>query len=384
MPRQKRSPDLILLGLCAALLFAGIFILASVSASFSFQKTGSTYFFLNHQLLFGLLPGLFCGLVAYMAPLDTIKKYSLRLLLLTIVALGLVFVPGIGGAIGGAARWISLGPITFQPSEFLKITFILYLASWLATRIKRSREGHGSRLKDITGTLVPFALLIALLSVFLIFQPDIGTLAVIGIISVIMYFAASTPLWHTLLLFAGGIAALFALIRLAPYRISRIAVFLDPSLDPLGQGYQIKQALIGIGSGGLFGVGLGLSLQKFGLLPEPISDSVFAVFAEEAGFLGATLLILLFVAFAWRSMIVAKRTKDLFGKLVITGIASWIVIQAFVNMGSMIGLLPLTGIPLPFISYGGSALIAELIGLGVLLNISRNSGRMDIYEPYLN
>jgi len=372
MSKKAKTPDLILLGLCVALLFFGIFILASVSAAFSLQKTGSTSFFLNHQLLFGLLPGLLCAALAYALPLKFLKRWSVIILLFSILVLGLVFMPGIGGKLGGATRWISLGPITFQPSEFLKVGFILYLASWLTTRIQKREENPTfDKLKGLTETLLPFIVIISVLSLFLILQPDIGTLGVIGIISIIMYFSASTPLWHTLLLMGAGAGALLLHIRLAPYRLSRVAVFLDPSLDPLGQGYQLKQALIGIGSGGLFGVGLGLSLQKFGILPEPISDSVFAVFAEETGFLGASLLILLFIAFAWRSIVIAKRIKDPFGKLIIVGIASWITIQAFVNIGSMLGLLPLTGIPLPFISYGGSALIAELIGLGLMLNISR-------------
>ncbi len=372
MQKKAHAPDYILLLLCVVLLFSGIFILASVSAAFSLQKTGSTFFFLNHQLLFGLLPGLLLAAVAYFIPIKLIKKWGVVGLLMTIVALGLVFLPSIGGKLGGAARWITLGPITFQPSEFLKIGFIVYLASWLAARIQKQPSiPYQGWLTGFTHTLLPFGIIISVLSLFLILQPDIGTLGVIGIISLVMYFSAATPLWHSLVLMGAGLGALIALIQLAPYRLSRVAVFLDPSLDPLGKGYQLKQALIGIGSGGLFGVGLGLSLQKFGILPEPISDSVFAVFAEEAGFIGAFLLILLFIAFAWRSITVAKRIEDPFGKLVVIGIASWITIQAFVNIGSMLGLLPLTGIPLPFISYGGSALIAELIGLGVLLNISR-------------
>jgi cell division protein FtsW len=166
---------------------------------------------------------------------------------------------------------------------------------------------------------------------------------------------------------------LYVLIQIAPYRLSRLAVFLNPDLDPLGQGYQIKQALIGIGSGGIFGVGLGLSFQKFGVLPEPISDSIFAIFAEEVGFIGAILLIVLFAAFAQRSFTVARRSKERFAQLAALGIAAWITMQAFINMGAMIGLLPLTGIPLPFISYGGSALLSEMLALGVLLNISKHT-----------
>ena len=270
----------------------------------------------------------------------------------------MVFLPIIGSAGQSAYRWIYLG-FSFQPSELLKLTLILYIAAWLASKRER--------------TLLPFITIMGVVGLFLFLQPDISTLGVIGIIAVIMYFMAGTPIWHTLLMIMGGFATLVAIIQLAPYRISRLAVFLDPSLDPLGRGYQIKQALIGIGSGGLTGVGLGLSFQKFGILPEPISDSIFAVFAEEMGFIGAFLLVALFLAFAWRALVIAKRTKDLFANLVAIGITTWITVQAFVNIGSMIGILPLTGIPLPFISYGGSALAVELLALGILLNISKKT-----------
>lgn len=382
---KNNKPDLILLGVSAILVLSGILILTSVSASFSLQKFGTTLYFLNHQLLFGLVPGLVLGSVAFFMPLNFFKRFSFFLLFLNILFLGMVFLPGIGGNIGGVYRWIFFGPFSFQPSEFLKVTLIVYGAAWLATRTKsllrsntKSPRGfwiHGSWSQ----TFIPFSLMIGVISVFLILQPDISTLGIIGITALIMYFTAPTPVWHTILMAGGGIIALGAIIRLAPYRLSRLASFFDPSFDPLGQGYQIKQALIGIGSGGLTGVGLGLSFQKFGVLPEPISDSIFAVFSEEMGFLGGSFLILLFLLFAWRSFLIAKKIReDTFAQLAVVGIASWICLQAFINMGSMIGIVPIAGIPLPFISYGGSALAAELIALGIILNISRrlNSGQV--------
>jgi cell division protein FtsW len=364
---KRKTPDLILLGICAALVCAGIFILASVSASFSLQRTGSTFFHLNHQLVFGLLPGVFLGTIAFFLPLSLFKKWSFLFLAANIVLLAMVFLPGIGSDFGGgASRWISAGPISFQPSEFLKVSFILYLASWLAARHTKSRG-------DAKETLIPFAAIMGIISLFLAFQPDVGTLGVIAATGLIMYFLAGTPLWHTAVMIGMGIAALGGLIYTAPYRINRLLVFLNSDLDPLGKGYQVKQAIIGIGSGGLFGAGLGLSFQKFGVLPEPISDSIFALFAEELGFVGAVLLIALFSAFAWRSLVVSKRAADPFAKLAAAGIAIWIFLQTAVNICSMLGLLPLTGIPLPFISYGGSALMAELIALGILLNISKDA-----------
>ena len=361
---KKHRPDPILLGICVALVAVGILVLASVSASFSLQRFGTTFYFFTHQLLFGLLPGITIGLALFLLPLSFLKKWSVPILVSAVVLVGFVFIPGIGVKSGDALRWVSVGSFSFQPSELLKPAFILYLAAWLANR---------TSLKQRAGTLIPFLVILGAISLFLVLQPAVSTLGIIGITGLAMYFFSGTPLWHTLLLLLGGLGGLFFLIRIAPYRLNRLAVFFDPSLDPLGKGYQIKQALIGIGSGGITGVGLGLSFQKFGSLPEPIGDSIFAIFAEEIGFIGAAFLIVLFLAFAWRSFIIAKRVGDAFSKNAAIGIACWITVQAFVNMGSMVGLLPLTGVPLPFISYGGSALIAELIGVGILLNISKQT-----------
>jgi len=372
----KWGADPILFVTISLLVFLGILILASVSASFSLQTFGTTYYFLNHQLLLGFLPGLFLAafFFFFVSP-EMIKKWIPIVLLLNIVLLVLVFLPIIGTT-QGAHRWIFLGPFSFQPSESLKLIFILYLASLLAARVLKrgenlkKREGFISGLLKGKEALFPFAMVTGLISLLLILQPDVSTLGVIGLVGIIMYFAAGTPWWHTPFMLGGGLVGIIVLIQLAPYRFSRLKVFLDPLLDPLGQGYQIKQALIGIGSGGLTGVGLGLSFQKFGFLPEPISDSIFAVVAEELGFLGASLIILLFLVLAWRSFILAKRIEDPFSRITTIGIASWITLQAFVNMGSITGLLPLTGIPLPFISYGGSAFAVELLAMGILLKLT--------------
>jgi cell division protein FtsW len=366
--RKLKTPDPILLGICVALVLGGIFILASVSTSFALQRTGNAFFYVNRQILLGLLPGITIGTVLFFTPLSFLKKWSFLLLLASMVLLVMVFVPGIGGKFGGSTSWIQIGTLTFQPSEVLKLTFILYLASWLAAQ-------QGKLKRHTKQTLLPFTVIMAVISMFLVLQPDIGTLGVIATTGLVMYFLAGTPLWHTIALAGGGMAALTALIYFASYRLDRLKVFLDPSLDPLGRGYQVKQALIGIGSGGLFGAGLGMSFQKFGLLPEPISDSIFAVLAEELGFVGSIGLLLLFLIFAWRSFTIAKRVQDPFCKLTAAGIAFWIFLQATMNIGSMLGLLPLTGLPLPFIGYGGSALLAELLALGILLNISKEAKR---------
>jgi cell division protein FtsW len=237
----------------------------------------------------------------------------------------------------------------------------------------KRKGGIINRLLKGKEALFPFVVVTGIISFLLVQQPDASTLGVIGLTGIIMYFVAGTPLWHTPFMIFSGLGLFYLLIKIAPYRFSRLQVFFDPLLDPLGQGYQIKQALIGIGSGGLTGIGLGLSFQKFGFLPEPISDSVFAVVAEELGFLGASLLVILFLLFAWRSFALARRIEDNFAKIATVGIASWITLQALVNMGSITGLLPLTGIPLPFISYGGSALVVELIAISILLKLTSKS-----------
>lgn len=373
MTNQK--PDYFLLGTAAALILLGIMVLAGASAPFSIENFGFPTALLRHQILYGLVPGIIVGLVAFRIPLNSVKKFAPALLLINILLLILVFVPKIGFSAGsGASRWISLGPITFQPSEFLKLTFLAYLAAWSAGRLGTNREKFRSLAQNIwQGGLAPFLLMTALIGALLILQPHMGALGIIALSGLVMYFAANTPVWHTVSLISIGAVLFISLIIVAPYRIERILVFLNPAIDPTGIGYQLKQALIAVGSGGVAGVGLGMGLQQLRLLPLAMSDAIFAVFANETGFLGAAALVLLFLVFLWRGVAIAKYTDDNFCKYLALGITSWITLQAFVNMGAMLGLVPLTGLPLPFISYGGSHLIAELTGVGVLLNISKNA-----------
>lgn len=374
MVKTSGRPDYILFGVVVILVVLGVLILASVSASLSQEKFGTTYYFLNHQLLFGLIPGLILAFLAFRIRLDFLKKWAPILLLINLILLVMVFLPKIGAGAGGATRWLSMGPISFQPAEFLKLTFILYLATWLTSRTSnQQKSGFGQAGKWFSQTFIAFLIVIGLISLLLIFQPDISTLGVIVLVAALMYFLAATPLWHSILIILIGAGGLFSLIKLAPYRVDRLLVFFQPGTDPMGIGYQLKQALIAIGSGGIFGLGLGMSGQRLGFLPQSISDSIFAIMAEETGFIGSLILISLFLIFLWRGFKIGKRREDKFSQLLAVGISSWIVIQAFINVGSMIGILPLTGIPLPFISYGGSALVTELIGVGILLNISKNT-----------
>jgi len=380
---MAKKPDYFLIWIVIFLIIFGIVVLASVSFSISQEKFGNTFYFLSHQILFGLIPGIILAWIVYRLPIIYLKKLALPSFLINLVFLGLVFLPVIGLSIRGATRWISLGPISFQPSEFLKLTFILYLASWLSIRTSPPKE-KTLRLKKklLTGfkashhqntTLIAFFLVLGLISLLLILQPDISTLGTIAIIALIMYFLAGAPFWHILLIVSTGITALLGLIKIAPYRMDRFLIFLKPELNPLGIGYHLQQSLIAIGSGGIRGLGLGLSRQRLGFLPGAMSDSIFSILAEEMGLIGALSLIILFLAFLIVGFKISRNTKDRFLQLAGFGITSWIVIQAFINIGAMIRIVPLTGIPLPFISYGGSAIMVELIGVGILLNISKQS-----------
>jgi len=366
-------PDYALIIVIFVLLLFGILVQASVSAIFAQEKFGKPTYYLFHQLSWGIVPGVFLAFFAFKINLSFFKKWSWIFILINLILMTLVLVPGIGIISGGAPRWLNFGFFTFQPSEFLKLTFIIYLSAWLAERNKKvlSRD----RKKNWQITLLPFLIVVGIIAFLLARQLDLSTLIIILATAGLIYFSAGTPLWHSAFLFLLGLAITYFLIRFTPYRLKRILTLINPLYDPMGFGYQLKQALIGIGSGGIFGVGLGLSSQKFGFLPQTMSDSIFAIFAEEVGFIGASFLVIAFLFFFWRGFKISKGSSDKFSQLFAIGMTSWICLQAFTNIGAMIGIIPLAGIPLPFISYGGSHMVAELIGVGILLNISKSSAK---------
>jgi cell division protein FtsW len=340
-------------------------MISSASVVVSYNNFGYNHYYLSHQFFYGFIPGMILLFLFQKIDYHILKKYALIFLILTIIFLFLVFIPSFGYDLKGANRWINIGDFTFQPSEIAKLTFILYLAAWL--------DRKGKNIKNFSETLVPFVALIIVVSIPLVMQPDIGTLIIIILTAVIIYFAAGAKFEHIFLLGLGGMAALYALIKIAPYRANRLKVFLYPELDPQGIGYQINQAFLALGSGGILGLGFGHSRQKFNYLPEPIGDSIFAIMGEEIGFIGLLVLMILFLTFALRGFKIASRAPDNFGRFAAVGITSWIIFQAIINMAAITSLIPLTGIPMPFISYGGSALIVSLTGIGILLNISKAS-----------
>jgi len=370
----QRKPDKILILSAALLIFLGIILLATVSVPYSLDKFNSPFYFLKRQLFF-LLLGISGAYIIYkQSNLNCLKNLSTFLFFFNLILVFLTLIPGIGQKLGGATRWLSLGPFSFQPTEFLKLTFVIYLSAWLAER-KKSKIWRKSKEQSLQ-VFLPFIILMLILIVLLYLQPDISTLGLIALTGLTLYFIAGTPKWQSFLLFFAGVLFLILAAQFSNYRFNRIAVFLNPNLDPMGIGYQSKQARITVGSGRIFGAeggfSLGLSRQKFGFLPQPMSDSIFAIFSEETGFVGACFLIFLFLIFAWRGFKISKISEenDFFLAFLAFGITFWLVIQAFINIGAIIGVLPLTGIPLTFISYGGSALIAELLGLGILIKIS--------------
>ena len=373
MKKRESNLDYTLIAIVLILLLWGILILAGVSAVSSQIKTGTPNYYLLRHVLFGGFLGSIACLVAFKLKLSFLKKWSWVLLLISLFLMILAFIPGIGIRAGGAYRWINLGFATFQPSELLKITFILYLSAWLSGRSSLSYNLKGKK-KD-SPVFIPFLVVFASVCALLFLQSDVSTLGVIAFIAIVMYFSANNPIWQTALVSLAIIGLLLLVAFAAPYRVGRIKILLNMQEDSAGIGYQIKQSLITVGSGGIFGLGLGSSNQKFGILPQTMGDSIFPIIAEETGFVGAAFLVLLFLAFLWRSLSIAKKSDNMFMSLFVIGIGTWICLQAFINIGSMIGIFPVTGIPLPFISYGGSHMLAELTAVGLLLNVSKSRER---------
>jgi cell division protein FtsW len=373
---MNRHVNYFFLALSLFLIIFGLLFLSTLSAIASLQVFGNTNYYLLHQLVATAI-GLVLGFIAYKTPLPFIKKVAPILFWINFVLLIVAAVPILGTKFWGASRWISIGSHTFQPSEFFKITASLYFSSWISGRVaghtKKNWVAIAKRGYDnLTRLFIPFLILLVLIAGTFYLQRDISTLGIVSVTLLAIYFIAGTPLWNTLLMLIMGMVSAAFLVIKEPYRLDRLLVFLHPNADPLGKGLQLKQSLIAMGSGGLFGKGLGMSTQKFGFLPQAMSDSIVAIIGEELGIVGCIALVVLFLLFLWLGFRISKHATDMFAKLIAVGIPTWIVLQAFLNIASSMGLFPLSGIPLPFFSYGGSHIIAEIIGVGLLLNISKN------------
>jgi cell division protein FtsW len=280
----------------------------------------------------------------------------------------MVFVPGLAANYGTARSWIMVaGRFSFQPTEFLKLATIIYLAALFSSKERTARQAFG-----------PAVGVFALSAFLLMLQPDFGSLVLIAAVFMIMICAAGVPFTYLASTMLIGAAAFWVFARSASYRVARLMVFLHPELDPQGIGYQTNQALLAIGSGGLFGLGLGHSLQKYQYLPQVMDDSIFPIIAEELGFFFSLGLVVLVAAIFFRGLRIARGSRDDFGRLFTVGMISWLAVQSFLNIGAMLGLLPLTGLPLPLVSYGGSAMTVTLWGVGIVLSISRGTERTNI------
>lgn len=347
------------------LLVFGLAVLSSAGAVEGQKKFNSSYYYFGRQLLYGVLPGLVLMFLFSKIDYKFWRRISVLVLFGALLMMVLVFIPNLGYDLKGATRWLNVGGFSIQPSEILKLALIIYLAAWFG--------GRDERIKNWAYGTAPFLIVLGFIALLLLLQPDIGTLIVVTLISASIYFLAGSPIKYFVVIGLLIMVVLAAMVVIEPYRFNRIKTFLDPSIDPQGISYQLNQSLISIGSGGIFGVGLGQSTQKFGFLPEVINDSIFAILMEELGFVGAVALIGLFTLLALSMIKAANSLSDKFGRLLIMGMTAWIIGQAFINIAAISGLLPLTGIPLPLVSYGGTAMMVLLAGIGIVLNVARKS-----------
>lgn len=361
--QKRRTIDKPFLFLVIILVLGGFFIFISASLGLHAREGARFGAVALNQLFFGLILGSFFMWFFSRLHYRFWKTYALHIFLFAVSLTALVFIPFLGVEHGGARRWLSIGPFSLQPAELLKLAVVVFLAAWFSSRRYNT--------KTLKGGLVPLLVVISVTALLLLSQPDTGTFIIILAAASAMFLIAGGSGKHISMLLGASISAVAVLILARPYILERIMTFLDPSRDPMGAGWQIKQSLIAIGSGGIFGKGFGQSIQKFSFLPEPIGDSIFAVAAEEFGFLGAVLIIAAFIFFLLRGLYIARRAPDNFSGLLVAGIVIMIVFQAFFNIGAMLGVLPLTGLPLLFVSHGGTALLFTLVGVGIILNVSR-------------
>ncbi len=359
---NEREPDKSLIITIGIIIVFGLIMLSSASSVIAYVDKGDSYFYFKHQLIglsLGLLTFWFFSCFDY----HRLKKYAFGLLIFSVFLLSLVFVPKLGHEVHGSLSWIKIFGQTLQPSEFVKLSFLIYLAAWLASRKEK--------LADLHQGIGPFVIVLAVISVLMIKQPDIGTLFIITITSLIVYFIGRGSIKHILVMLILAILGFALMVQYSPYKMNRFKCLMDPQYDKQGVCYQINQSLIAVGSGGIFGRGLGASRQKYMYVPQIQGDSIFAIIAEETGLIFSGGLVILFIFLFYRGYLISKHAPDGFGRILAIGIVSWIVLQAIINIGGMINLLPMTGVPLPLVSYGGSAMLASLAALGILVNISR-------------
>ncbi len=364
LKKGYHAPDRKLIAVTFILIIFGLVMLFSASLVAGYLRSGNSLYFINHQLV-GLLLGIPAFIICSRIDYHLWRKYAFHFLLISIGLLLLVFVPGLSANYGKAHNWINIFGFSLQPSELVKISFLLYLAAWL--------EVKQNKLEDFHHGMGPLLAILAVIGVLMLMQPDLGTLSIIFASSVIVYFVAGGKWRHVFLVLLIAAIGFIALVNIKSNKMDRIECFKHPEISADDKCYQTNQALIAIGSGGFWGRGLGESRQKFMYLPEVWSDSIFAVVAEEIGFVGSIFLLFLYFYLFYRGWKIAKMAPDLYGRILAIGTVSWIIIQTILNVGGIMNFIPMTGVPLPFVSSGGSSLLSALIGIGILLNISRQT-----------
>ena len=361
--QRRHKPDYWLLILAAILLTIGLVVVYAISPALSVQQNISQNYYVNKQLIAVVL-GVVAFLVAANVPLQLWRRLQVPLIVAAVLAA--IAVRIFGDKVNGAYRWIQIGGVSFQAAELIKFALLIWLAGFLADRIR------SSSLSDFSQTLKPLLIALVLIGVVVAgVQSDLGSTGVMVVMMAIMAFVAGLPLKRIVMIGAVVGAVLVLAVSAFPYRRARLLTYLHPTADCLTTGYQSCQALIAVGSGGMIGLGLGSGVQAYGYLPEAENDSIFAIYAEKFGFVGVVVLLGLFVAFFARLKNIIERAPDEYTRLLVTGILAWLSIQAFINIGAMIGLLPLKGITLPFISYGGTSLLFVMAAVGVVFQISR-------------
>lgn len=356
--------DYLLLFAVLGLLVIGTLVVFSASASSALRSFGTPYYYLERQVIWAIL-GLIVLAVAARFEYWHYQKWALWLFGVSMVLLIAVLIPHIGIEINGARRWLGVGSLQIQPSELAKIGMILLFAKLFSM--------HQDQITDFWHGVIPHLVLALAMFILVILEPDLGTTLAMAGTFFVMLFASGARKRHMGFLFGSALPILGLAIVLEPYRLQRIVAFTDPWKHPLGEGFHTIQALLALGSGGVLGLGLGYSRQALGFLPESFTDFIFAILGEELGLIGTLTVVVLFMIVAWRGYRIAMRAPDLFSSLLATGFTTMIAIQAAINMGVVTATLPVTGITLPFISYGGSSLVLSLFGVGVLLNISRHT-----------
>lgn len=360
---RANRPDVVLVAAVFGLTGVGLVAVYSASFAVSLHDTGNVNYYIIRQML-GTVLGL--AVMAVLARLDyaVLRRFSPLILLVALTLLAAVLIPGIGHRANGAARWIQLGPLPpLQPSEFAKLAMVIYIAAWLAAK--------GDQVRQFSLGVLPFVMMVGLVGGLILLEPDMDTFLVVVLTTGTMFFVAGAALSHVITLALSGIAGCALLIAVEGYRLERLLGFLHPEDDPTGRGFQVLQLLIALGSGGVRGIGLGESRQKMFYIPGAHTDGIFAIVGEELGFTGAVLVLGLFALFVARGLRTAVQARDDFGHLLAVGVTCWIAYQAVINIGGVTRVLPLAGIPLPFLSYGSSAMVATLAAVGVLLSVSR-------------